>query len=35
MTGDVKIWTDGSCLVNPNGPGGWAAIIVTGGTTWS
>jgi ribonuclease HI len=33
MTGGVEIWTDGSCLVNPNGPGGWTAIVVTGGTT--
>jgi ribonuclease HI len=33
VTGDVEIWTDGSCLVNPNGPGGWAAIVVTGDTT--
>jgi ribonuclease HI len=33
VTCDVTIWTDGSCLVNPNGPGGWAAILVTDGTT--
>jgi ribonuclease HI len=33
VTGVVEIWTDGSCLVNPNGPGGWAAIVVAGGTT--
>ena len=25
----IKIYTDGSCIGNP-GPGGWAAIIVTG-----
>jgi ribonuclease HI len=24
----VHVYTDGSCLVNPNGPGGWAAILV-------
>lgn len=23
----IKIWTDGSCLRNPDGPGGWAAIL--------
>ena len=23
----ILIWTDGSCLVNPGGPGGWAALI--------
>lgn len=22
------VWTDGSCLVNPGGPGGWAAVII-------
>lgn len=29
----ITIWTDGSCLVNPDGPGGWAAIVVAGDTT--
>ncbi|MDD6382795.1 MAG: ribonuclease HI [Selenomonadaceae bacterium] len=24
---DFVIYTDGSCLRNPNGPGGWAAVI--------
>lgn len=24
---EVHIFTDGSCLKNPNGPGGWASII--------
>ncbi len=24
----VDIYTDGSCLKNPGGPGGWAAILV-------
>ena len=23
----VLVWTDGSCLRNPGGPGGWAAIM--------
>lgn len=27
----VQIWTDGSCLRNPGGAGGWAAIIVCDG----
>ena len=27
----IKIYTDGSCIVNP-GPGGWAAIIVENGS---
>ena len=28
----VTIYTDGSCLSNPGGPGGWAAILVHEGT---
>jgi ribonuclease HI len=24
----LKIYTDGSCLKNPNGPGGWAVCII-------
>jgi ribonuclease HI len=24
----LKIYTDGSCLKNPNGPGGWALCII-------
>lgn len=28
----VHIHTDGSCLKNPNGPGGWAAILVLPGS---
>ena len=24
----IEIYTDGSCLVNPNGPGAWAYVIV-------
>ena len=24
----IKIYTDGSCLKNPNGPGGWAVCIL-------
>ena len=28
--GEVLVWTDGACRGNP-GPGGWAAIVVTGG----
>lgn len=23
----VELWTDGSCLKNPGGPGGWAALL--------
>jgi ribonuclease HI len=26
----VRIYTDGSCLKNPGGPGGWAAILKYG-----
>ena len=26
----INIYTDGSCLKNPGGPGGWAAIVVDG-----
>ena len=25
---DYLIYTDGSCLINPNGPGGWAAVVI-------
>src|SRR6476469_3869849 len=28
--GEVLVWTDGACKGNP-GPGGWAAIVVSGG----
>ncbi len=27
----IDIYTDGSCLKNPGGPGGWAAIVVENG----
>lgn len=27
MATDLKIYTDGSCLKNPGGPTGWAAIL--------
>lgn len=27
----VDIWTDGSCLFNPGGAGGWAAILIYDG----
>ncbi len=30
MTEPIQIWTDGACLGNP-GPGGWAALLRTGG----
>jgi len=23
----LRLWVDGCCLVNPDGPGGWAAIV--------
>ena len=29
----IHIYTDGSCLANPGGPGGWAAIVVENGST--
>ncbi len=29
---DYIIYTDGSCLRNPDGPGGWAAVILEKGT---
>jgi ribonuclease HI len=25
---DLHVWTDGSCLVNPGGPGGWGVVLV-------
>jgi ribonuclease HI len=28
---DVRIWTDGACLRNPGGEGGWAFIVETCG----
>jgi ribonuclease HI len=30
--GEVLVWTDGACSGNP-GPGGWAAIVVSGDDT--
>jgi ribonuclease HI len=30
--GEVLVWTDGACSGNP-GPGGWAAIVVSGADT--
>lgn len=27
----LELWTDGSCLRNPNGPGGWAVVVVQDG----
>jgi len=24
----IQIYTDGSCISNPNGPGGWAIVII-------
>ena len=30
----VEIYTDGSCLRNPGGPGGWAAILPIDGEMW-
>ena len=30
-----KIYTDGSCLQNPNGPGGWAFTVIEDGRQWS
>ena len=29
---DYVVYTDGSCLKNPDGPGGWAAVIVDSST---
>lgn len=31
MTEKIEIYTDGSVLVNPNGPGGWAFVVVRDG----
>ena len=28
MNDEIVIWTDGSCLINPGGPGGWACVLV-------
>ena len=30
----LVIYTDGSCLKNPGGPGGWAFAMVLDGTEW-
>lgn len=30
----AKIYTDGSCLKNPNGPSGWAFCLLENGETW-
>lgn len=30
----IEIYTDGSCLKNPGGPGGYAAIIIIDGGEW-
>ena len=30
-----KIFTDGSCLKNPGGPGGWAFTILENGEQWT
>jgi ribonuclease HI len=24
----IQIYTDGSCIKNPNGPGGWGIILI-------
>ena len=24
----IQIYTDGSCIKNPNGPGGWGVILI-------
>ena len=29
------IFTDGSCLKNPNGPGGWAFTLIENGKQWT
>jgi ribonuclease HI len=29
------IFTDGSCLKNPNGPGGWAFTLIENGRQWT
>lgn len=28
---NIEMWTDGSCKVNPGGPGGWAVILESDG----
>lgn len=30
-----KIYTDGSCLKNPGGPGGWGFTVLENGEQWS
>ena len=30
-----KIYTDGSCLKNPGGAGGWACLVLENGEMWS
>lgn len=32
--GEVAIWTDGACHPNPDGFGGWAAVLHVGDTRW-
>ncbi len=32
VSADYTVYTDGSCLRNPDGPGGWAAVIRNGKT---
>lgn len=31
MSDEVMAWTDGSCLRNPGGPGGWAVVLEVAG----
>jgi ribonuclease HI len=31
----AKIYTDGSCLKNPNGPSGWAFILLENNEEWN
>lgn len=30
----AQIYTDGSCIKNPNGPGGWAFVVIEDGREW-
>lgn len=34
-TSVLRLWTDGCCLVNPGGPGGWAFVAEQGGRVLS
>jgi ribonuclease HI len=34
VAGSFVAYTDGACFGNPQGPGGWAAVVLGGGSEW-